>query len=160
MAKIFGIKKKESLQRAIDLGIAMQLTNIARDVVEDEKKNRIYLIKNKKDTLLDIKSIISKADSFYDSSFVGIKDIPFSCRFSIVVARRVYRQIGKKILEKKDTDSYRKAGKIYVSNFGKIIQTIFSLLDLIILFFIKPRKHEKENEYNLINEDIGLNERI
>ena len=38
MAKIFGIKKKESLQRAIDLGIAMQLTNIARDVVEDEKK--------------------------------------------------------------------------------------------------------------------------
>ena len=38
MAKIFNIKKKESLQRAIDLGIAMQLTNIARDVVEDEKK--------------------------------------------------------------------------------------------------------------------------
>ena len=160
MAKIFGIKKKESLQRAIDLGIAMQLTNIARDVVEDEKKNRIYLVKNSKDTLLDIKSIISKADSFYNSSFVGIKDIPFSCRFSIVVARRVYRQIGKKILEKKNIDSYRKAGKIYVSNFGKIIQTIFSLLDLIMLFFIKPREYEKENEYNLINEDIGLNERI
>ena len=35
MAKIFDVKKKESLQRAIDLGIAMQLTNIARDVVED-----------------------------------------------------------------------------------------------------------------------------
>ena len=160
MAKIFGIKKKESLQRAIDLGIAMQLTNIARDVVEDEKKNRIYLIKKSKDTLLDIKNIISKADSFYDSSFVGIKDIPLSCRFSIVVARRVYRQIGKKILEKKDIDGYRKAGKIYVSNFGKIVQTIFSLLDLIVLFFTKPRKHEKENEYKLINEDIGLNERI
>ncbi len=38
MAKIFGVRKRESLQRAIDLGIAMQLTNIARDVVEDEKK--------------------------------------------------------------------------------------------------------------------------
>ena len=160
MAKIFGVKKKESLQRAIDLGIAMQLTNISRDVVEDEKKNRIYLIKNSKDTILDIKNIISKADSFYDSSFVGIKDIPLNCRFSIVVARRVYRQIGKKILQKKDVDSYRRAGKIYVSNFEKVIQTIFSLLDLIMLFFIKPRKHEKENEYNLINEDIGLNERI
>jgi len=160
MAKIFGVKKKESLQRAIDLGIAMQLTNIARDVVEDEKKNRIYLIKNSKDIMLDIKNIISKADSFYDSSFVGIKDIPLNCRFSIVVARRVYRQIGKKILQEKDIDSYRKAGKIYVSNSEKIVQTIFSLLDLIILFFIKPRKHEKENEYNLINEDIGLNERI
>ncbi len=160
MAKIFGVKKKESLQRAIDLGIAMQLTNISRDVVEDEKKNRIYLIKNSKDTMLDIKNIISKADSFYDSSFIAIKDIPLNCRFSIVVARRVYRQIGKKILQKKDIDSYRKSGKIYVSNFGKIIQTTFSLLDLIMLFFIKPRKHEKENEYNLINEDIGLNERI
>ena len=160
MAKILGVKKKESLQRAIDLGIAMQLTNIARDVVEDENKNRIYLIKNSEDTFLDIKKIIYKADSFYDSSFVGIKDIPLNCRFSIVVARRVYRQIGKKILQKKDIDSYRKAGKIYVSNFGKIIQTIFSLLDLIMLFFIKPRKHEKENEHNLISEDIVLNERI
>jgi phytoene synthase len=160
MAKILGVKKKESLQRAIDLGIAMQLTNIARDVVEDENKNRIYLIKNSEDTFLEIKKIIYKADSFYDSSFVGIKDIPLSCRFSIVVARRVYRQIGKKILQKKDISSYRKAGKIYVSNFGKIIQTIFSLSDLIMLFFIKPRKHEKENEYNLISEDIGLNERI
>ncbi len=160
MAKIFGVKKKESLRRAIDLGIAMQLTNIARDVLEDEKKNRIYLIKNSKDTLLNIKNIISKSEAFYESSFVGIKDIPFGCRFSIVVARRVYRQIGKKILEKKDIDSYRKAGKIYVSNFGKSIQTIFSLMDLIILFFIKPKKYEKEIEYNLINEDIGLNERI
>ena len=110
--------------------------------------------------MLDIKNIILKADSFYESSFVGIKDIPLRCRFSIVVARRVYRQIGKKILQKNDMDSYRKAGKIYVSNFGKIIQTIFSLIDLITLFFIKPKKYEKENEYNLINEDIGLNERI
>ena len=160
MAKIFGVKKKESLQRAIDLGIAMQLTNISRDVLEDEMKNRIYLIKSSKDLMQDIKNIISKADSFYESSFVGIKDIPISCRFSIVVARRVYRQIGKKILQKKDVDSYRKAGKIYVSNFGKIIQTIFSLFDLVILFFIKPRKYEKQSEYNLINEDIGLNERI
>ena len=160
MAKILRVNDRAALFGAIDLGIAMQLTNISRDVFEDEKRNRIYLIKNSKDIMLDIKNIISKADSFYESSFIGLKDIPLSCRFSIVVARRVYRQIGKKILRKKDIDSYKKAGKIYVSNFGKIIQTIFSLLDLIILFFIKPRKHEKENEYNLINEDIGLNERI
>ena len=160
MAKIFGVKKKESLQRAIDLGIAMQLTNIARDVVEDESKNRVYLIKSSKDIFENIKSIILKADSFYDSSFEGIKDIPLNSRFSIIVARRVYRQIGKKILDKKDIESYRKAGKIYVSNFGKIVQTLFSLKDLIMLFFIENKKYEKEIEYNLINEDIGLNERI
>jgi len=160
MAKIFGVKKKESLQRAIDLGIAMQLTNIARDVVEDEKKNRVYLIQSSNDAFKSIKNIILKADSFYESSFEGIKDIPLNSRFSIIVARRVYRQIGKKILSKKDIESYREAGKIYVSKIGKIIQTVFALKDLIILFFIKNKKYEKEIEYNLINEDIGLNERI
>ncbi len=160
MAKIFGVKKKESLQRAIDLGIAMQLTNIARDVVEDEKKNRVYLIKSSNDIFESIKNIILKADSFYDSSFEGIRDIPLNSRFSIIVARRVYRQIGKKILDKKDIQNYRQSGKIYVSNFGKIIQTLFSLKDLIILFFLKKKKYEKELEYNLISEDIGLNERI
>ena len=160
MAKVFGVKKKESLQRAIDLGIAMQLTNIARDVIEDEAKNRVYLIKSSKDVFENIKSIILKADSFYNSSFEGIKDIPLNSRFSIIVARRVYRQIGKKILEKKNIESYRKAGKIYVSNFGKVVQTFFALKDLITLFFIEKKKYEKEIEYNLINEDICLNERI
>ena len=160
MAKIFGVKKKESLQRAIDLGIAMQLTNIARDVDEDEKKNRVYLIKSSNDIFKSIKNIILKADSFYDSSFEGIRDIPLNSRFSIIVARRVYRQIGKKILDKKDIQNYRRSGKIYVSNFGKIIQTLFSFKDLIILFFLKKKKYEKELEYNLISEDIGLNERI
>ena len=160
MAKIFGVKNRESLKRAIDLGIAMQLTNIARDVFEDEKKNRTYLIKSSNDIFLDIKNTILKANTFYDSSFEGIKDIPLTSRFSIVVARRVYRHIGKKILEKKDISNYQKAGKIYVSNFGKIIQTILYLLDLIKLFFIKPKDYEKKIEYNLINEDIRLNERI
>ena len=160
MAKIFGVKKKESLQRAIDLGIAMQLTNIARDVVEDEKKNRSYLIKASKDTFLNIKNTILKADTFYDSSFEGIKDIPLTCRFSIIVARRIYRQIGVKILKKNDISNYQKAGKIYVSDFGKIIQTILSFFDLIKLFFIRPKKYEKKIEYNLICEDISLNERI
>ena len=77
----------------------MQLTNIARDVVEDKKKNRSYLIDNSK--IFYIKNMILKADTFYDSSFEGIKDIPLNCRFSIIVARRIYRQIGRKIFEKK-----------------------------------------------------------
>ena len=160
MAKIFNIKKKESLQRAIYLGIAMQLTNIARDVIEDKKKNRVYLINYTEDTLINIKKIIYTADTFYNSSFVGIKDIPLDCRFSIIVARRVYRQIGKKIFNIKDINTYREAGKVYVSNFGKIVQTIFSLFDFILLFFSSSKKLEKEYEYNLINEDISLDERI
>ena len=160
MAKIFNIQKRDTLRRAIYLGIAMQLTNIARDVVEDEKKNRVYLINYTEDTLINIKKIIYIADTFYNSSFIGIKDIPLNCRFSIVVARRVYRQIGNKILKKKNLDSYKKAEKIYVSNFGKIVQTLFSIKDFVVLFFIKKSNYEKEKEYDLISEHIELNERI
>ena len=160
MAKILNVKRKESLRRAVDLGIAMQLTNISRDVVEDEKKNRIYLFRYTKDKFTNIKKLIYEADTFYDSSFVGLKDVPLSCRFSIIVARRVYRQIGKKIFDIKDINTYQKAGKIYVSNFSKIIQTFYSLIDLIRLLFLKPRKLEKQYQYNLINEDVSLNERI
>ena len=46
MAKILNVKKENSLKAAIDLGIAMQLTNIARDVIEDNKKNRKYIDSN------------------------------------------------------------------------------------------------------------------
>ena len=63
-------------------------------------------------------------------------------------------------MEKKDIVNYLKGGKIYVSNFEKIIQTILSLYDLIKLFFIRSKQYEKRIEYNLINEDIRINERI
>ena len=46
MAKILKVNKKSSLRSAIDLGIAMQLTNISRDVIEDSKINRFYINKN------------------------------------------------------------------------------------------------------------------
>ena len=46
MAKILKVKKKSSLKSAIDLGIAMQLTNISRDVIEDSENNRFYINKN------------------------------------------------------------------------------------------------------------------
>ena len=160
MAKIFNVKTKESLRRAIDLGIAMQLTNIARDVVEDEKRNRTYLFSYTKDTFINIKKTIYEADTFYNSSFSALKDIPLKCRFSIIVARRVYRQIGKKISNVQDIEAYKKAGKIYVSNFSKLLQTIFSVMDLILLFFVSAKEDKQKFNYNLINEDISLNERI
>ena len=46
MAKILKVDKKSSLKSAIDLGIAMQLTNISRDVIEDSKNNRFYINEN------------------------------------------------------------------------------------------------------------------
>ena len=156
MAKILNVKKQSALKAAIDLGIAMQLTNISRDVVEDAKKNRYYIDNN----FETIKETLKIADQFYESSFSSIKDIPFSCRFSILVARRVYKKIGDKILDKKNIENYINSGKIYVSNTGKIVQTILSFFDLIKLFLIKSEVHLREKEHMLINENINLNERI
>ena len=156
MAKILKVSSKNSLKAAIDLGIAMQLTNIARDVIEDSKMNRSYINSNFESIIKTLKL----ADSFYESSFKSIKEIPLSSRFAILVARRVYREIGNKILNKKNMDNYKNSGKIYVSNFGKINQTLLSIFDLIKLVFSKPSEHLKKDEHNIINEQINLNERI
>ncbi len=156
MSKILKVKDKDSLKGAIDLGIAMQLTNIARDVVEDKKRNRSYINHD----FNSIKETIEIADTFYESSFSAIKAVPLGSRFSIMVARRVYRKIGDNILKQKNLDNYNNAGKIYVSNVGKIIQTILSLYDLIRIYFVNYKEHLKENEHLMINEQINLNERI
>ena len=156
MAKILRVSKKNSLKSAIDLGIAMQLTNISRDVIEDFEKKRSYINKN----FEEISSTINLAETFYESSFSSIRDIPISFRFSILVARRVYRKIGHKILNKKNFNDYQNSGKVYVSNTEKILETFLSIFDLIRLLFHYKKNGQILNEHNLIYEEINLDERI
>ena len=156
MAKILKVKKEQSLKSAIDLGIAMQLTNISRDVIEDKKNNRFYINEN----FEDIKSTIELSEKFYQNSFYSIKEIPISFRFSILVARRVYRKIGRKILKKKSIENYKNSGKIYVSNIEKILETIYSVFDLVKLSLINKNDVNISHDHYLINEEINLNERI
>ena len=132
MAKILKVNKTNSLKSAIDLGIAMQLTNISRDVIEDKNNKRIYINEN----FNDIKSTISLSERFYENSFYSIKEIPLSFRFSILVARRVYRKIGHKIINKNNLENYKNSGKIYVTKIEKIIETFLSIFDLIISYGI------------------------
>ena len=156
MAKILNVNDTRSLRGAIDLGIAMQLTNIARDVIEDKKMNRQYI----QPDFENIEATLKLADMFYESSFSSIKNIPFKYRFSIIVARRVYREIGRKILNKRNMKNYEKSGKIYVNNFGKIYQTILSVFDLILLFLKGIEPHQRKREHEIISEDVRLDERI
>ncbi len=156
MAKILNVKDKDSMNAAIDLGIAMQLTNIARDVIEDSKNNRFY-IQYDFDV---ISNTLTLADLFYKSCFTSINKIPFNFRFAILVARRVYRKIGDEILKTSNIEGYNKAGKVYVNNLGKIYQTVLSLLDLIKLSLKNEKSHYMSDEHLLINEEIDLNERI
>ena len=156
MAKILKVSKKNSLKSAIDLGIAMQLTNISRDVIEDSKNNRSYINENFK----EISSTIKLADTFYENSFYSIKDIPINFRFSILVARRVYRKIGHKILNKYNIENYRNSGKIYVSSIEKTLETFLSVFDLIKLSFSNKNNELINHNHLLINEEIDINERI
>ncbi len=156
MAKILKVNKQNSLKSAIDLGIAMQLTNISRDVIEDSKNNRFYINKD----FNEISSTINLADTFYENSFYSIKDIPINFRFSILVARRVYRKIGHKILNQKNFENYQNSGKIYVSNTEKFLETFLSIFDLIKLSFSFKKDDQIQHDHKLINEEINLDERI
>lgn len=114
MAYIFGIKDSKILERAADLGIAFQLTNIARDVIEDAKMGRVYLpsewlaehnikpgtildIKNRVKLFLVIKRLLDLSEQYYESANIGIEYLPLRIRWGIKVALSVYREIGTKI---------------------------------------------------------------
>ena len=156
MSKILKVKNKEALKGAIDLGIAMQFTNIARDVCEDKARNRQYVDHD----FLAIQEIISESQIFYENSFYSISDIPIRSRFSVIVARRIYRKIGDYILKQKNIDNYNKAGKIYVPMVEKIIQTFLSVFDFIKLLFIKNLNYGNQTNHNILSQEINLNERI
>jgi phytoene synthase len=156
MAKILKVKDLQSLRCAVDLGVAMQLTNITRDVVEDKKRNRAYI----KADFNSISETIFLADIFYRSSFPAIKNIPIFSRFAILVARRIYKRIGYEILSKKNIENYNNAGKIYVSDLFKVVETFLSVFDFIKLFFINSNDQEKQDEHIMLHKEINLNGRI
>ena len=113
MAMIMGTRHTATLQRACDLGIAFQLTNIARDVIEDAGRERIYLpaawlreagIEATPEAILDsanheavysvVLRLLDTADAYYRSARYGLQRLPFRCACAIGAARVIYRDIG------------------------------------------------------------------
>jgi phytoene synthase len=116
MSMVLDVHDREAWPFAIDLGIAMQLTNIARDVGEDAQKGRVYLptswigaldLKDivapdaaTADTLRDgTQRVLKLAQQYYDSGLSGVRFLPGSARYGIVVAAMVYREIGQVIAQ-------------------------------------------------------------
>ena len=156
MSKILKVNSKEALKGAIDLGIAMQLTNIARDVCEDKIRNRKYI----EHDFSSIQKIIEESQVFYENSFNSMSCIPIQSRFSVIVARRIYRKINDYILKQKNIENYNKAGKIYVPVFEKIIQTFLSFFDFIKLLFVKELNYDNHTSHNILQNEVNINERI
>ncbi len=98
MSLIMGERRPHVLARAIDLGVAMQFSNIARDVKEDAAMGRVYLPADWLATSGTREKVASKlvdeAERIYDQAAAGIALLPRSCRASINAARLLYREIG------------------------------------------------------------------
>jgi phytoene synthase len=111
-------EQKQALPHAIDLGIAMQLTNISRDVLEDAHLSRLYLPANgmagslapedliagdqmaRHRAWLGVRELLGIAEIYYRSGWQGLGYLPFRSRLAIAVAAKVYREIGQKILRR------------------------------------------------------------
>ena len=114
MSRVMGRDDGEALRRAIHLGIAMQLTNIARDVGEDARRDRIYLpaawlaaAGGSAEDVLALRPtppvrrvtlrVLDLAEAYYHSGISGIGLLPRSCRPAILSAALLYREIGHRV---------------------------------------------------------------
>jgi phytoene synthase len=139
---------------AATLGMAMQLTNIARDIQEDARAGRVYLpesligdispesIAKSPEIVHDaVKKILKTADLWYQTGLQGVALLPIRTSFAIALAGVVYRKIGHKLLKSAQKDaekSFRR--RTVVSNFGKSL-SLFTALWIVLRFrFLKPRR--------------------
>ena len=169
MSKIIGVKHEKAARSAIDLGIGMQLTNIARDVYEDSKMKRIYLPANlipdislrnlidlhnkssETDEIISsaIHEVIDLSDKFYENGFAGLKYIPLSSRLGIFIAANIYRGIGTKI--KSNKKKYLRE-RVYLNKLEKSLITVRSIFIFIFIPLIKYQY--KKIRDNLPNENL------
>lgn len=159
MCAVFHVTDKNALRFAIDLGLAMQLTNIARDVQEDAERGRVYLPQawfKQSVTAEDILSnridqedfsrvhqhLLRLADRYYASADFGLAYLPFRARLSIIIASRVYAKIGQKIKQLTLTE-YFASNRIYTTTTEKISASIAALRELL-----SHKKYFTANEHN------------
>ena len=115
MCHIFGTRDKRALPFAVDLGVAMQMSNIARDILEDAQRGRIYIPADLLSCPVTCHGLINAdqaqrqsayqgairllqiADEYYASAAMGYGYLPRSVRHAIKVAARLYQAIGEEI---------------------------------------------------------------
>ncbi len=115
MCVLMGVRDADALARACDLGVAMQLTNIARDVGEDAEEGRLYLPQEwldeagiAPDQILSdprvadivhgmVKRLVMEANRLYYRAEAGISALPLGCRPGIYAARFIYAGIGGRL---------------------------------------------------------------
>jgi phytoene synthase len=152
MCDVLDIKNKQAKYHAIDLGIAMQLTNICRDISEDFLMNRVYLPKdritedqissNNNDKIYQVASdLIKVSNEYYSSAMEGIKYIPMTSRFSILYSLLLYQEIGHKILKNKKTFVTNKVNTSKYDKAKLLVKTFFIFITKYL--FCSPKNHNQ-----------------
>jgi 15-cis-phytoene synthase len=117
MSHVMGLRDEQALKHAADLGMAMQLTNIARDITEDAEMGRIYLPlqwieeagiapeeiaapKNSQKLALVTRRLLREAERYYLSGDAGLWHLSFRSACAVAAARHVYAAIGSLLLLK------------------------------------------------------------
>lgn len=119
MAMVMGVRDEPVLDRACDLGLGFQLTNIARDIADDAAMGRVYLptewlaaegVAATPDAVADpanraavarcAQRLVTTAEPYYASALAGIAHLPFRAAWAIAAARRIYRRIGIEVVKR------------------------------------------------------------
>lgn len=121
MAQVMGVSDKKALKHAIDTGLAMQMSNIARDIREDFENKRIYipdswfsahatrpalksinaepaLTFNSRLFVPHVQTLLARAEDLYASGEQGLRYLPYRAALAVASAQAIYREIGRKVL--------------------------------------------------------------
>ena len=160
---IFGVKDKKMRYFAIDLGIAMQLVNISRDIYEDSLRNRVYMPESligkysakeianpNEETARKIdearKKIIKLANIYFDSASKAIDHLPKGASLAVKLASALYQQIGYQLINAQYVHNEKRC---YVSNFSKFLITL-GIIKKYLTSFKEEMKPHNENLHKLI----------
>jgi phytoene synthase len=150
MCGVLDVTDRVAHPHAIDLGVAMQLTNICRDVLEDAERGRVYLpaerlraVGVEPDEILRgtadrervasvVRDLLRMAENYYGSADHGMQYIPARSRLAIVVASRLYRAIGIKLWRRRNGDALR--GRTWITAVGKL-----ALVGVSLTHFVRPK---------------------
>ena len=147
MCHLLQVKNKQALRYAVDLGVAMQLTNIARDVIEDAENDRVYLPQSwfvhaitphdichnhlrREEVFRVVIKLLALADEYYASANNGIAYLPINAKASVLVATKIYKKIGDKITTL-SANQYWQVGRVYTRTVEKFFVTVTALSQLL-----------------------------
>ena len=136
MCAVLGVRDARAWRHAVDLGIAMQMTNICRDVREDAAASRVYLPADRlaaygatPEQLVEgevdseavsvvVNDVLTLAERYYQSGDAGMRYLPPRARWAVLVASRLYRAIGRRLRGRYDGNAL--LGRVVVPWFVKL----------------------------------------